>query len=538
MATIQETAYYSIAELNMWFKLRSDQQLTMTDMPELIRRRWEYFRDNWEFIRQDYELRANSYSDPDLLNRNIQSFSLFVEAQRTQKQNPFSNVNVLFQFFGIFDNTLITQVPLSPEERNLIDDKKKRINLFTRDDFIDIRNTLVKARDQLVDIRGLSDTDYNRVKGRASIAKQTNATNQDINDILQVNQAIKSVEFVLANQFQLQTSFVDPFALARTNANNPDVTIGDYNSGFLVKMGYDQDLRQLARNFLGDEERWIDIAIANGLKPPYIDEIGQRLPLIANGRLNKVTIRETDDAGRLNKDKFYINQVIFVQSDAVKFPDQRVIINIEQVPISGDIILELDGEENLDQYKISANAHIRVFKPNTINSNFYVLIPTEQELDDTRRVSDPWFLRTSPEEEKRLKVDLAIDENGELNMSQAGDLNLSYGLDNGAQALRLKIGVSQSELRRHQNFGLVNLVGRTNLDIETLRATLGDSINRAIEADERFDRIESLNITYSVDRENPDGNTGMNVRMAVRIAGSGSVIPISFRINTQGNVRG
>ncbi|NJO52555.1 MAG: hypothetical protein HC840_27695 [Leptolyngbyaceae cyanobacterium RM2_2_4] len=538
MATVQETAFSKISELNLWYKLRSDQQLTLTDVPELIRRRWDYFRDRWEFLKPTYEQRVQTYENKNLLNNNIRDFTLFIDSQRTQKQNPFSNINIVFQFYGIFDTTPTTQVPLSPEEETLIQDKIQKINLYTRDDFVNIRNTLVQARDQLVDIRGLPDDDYNRVKGRASIAKQTDATNKDINDILQINQAIKSVEFILANKFQLETSFVDPFALARTNANNPDVQIGSYSSGFLVKMNYNQDLRQLAKQFFDDEQRWIDIAIANGLKPPYIDEIGQRLPLIANGRLNKVTIRETDEAGRLNIDKFYINQVVFIQSDTVRFPDQRVIINIEQVPISGDIILELDGEENLDQYKINVNAHIRVFKPNTINSNFYVLIPTEEVIDDTRTDEEPWFLRTSPDEEKRLKVDLSIDENGELNFNQAGDLNLSYGLDNGAQALRLKMGVSQNELRQHNSFGLVNLIGKTNLDVATLQATLEDSINRAIEADPRFDRIETLNIRYTVDRQNPDAGAGMNVRMTVRIAGSGSVIPISFRINTQGNVRG
>lgn len=535
MATIQQTAFNKISELNLWYKTRNNQDLTLTDVPELIRRRWEFFRDNWELIKQEYEALSETYSNPDLLNRNIRDFTLFIESQRTQSQNPFNNVNVLFQFYGIFDNTLTTRVPLSPEERNLIDDKTQRVRNFTRDDFVAIRDELIIARDQLSDIRGLSDEDYNRVKNRASVAKQTDATNGDINDILQVNQAIKGVEFILANQFALETSFVDPFALARTNANNPEVPIGTYQSGFLVKMGYQQDLRQLAETFLGDEQRWIDIAIANGLKPPYIDEVGERIPLIANGRGSKITIKETDAEGNLNIDKFFINQLLFIQSDTVQFPDQRVILNIEQVPISGNIIIELDGEENLDQYKLNANAHIRVFKPNTINSNYYVLIPSQEPITENRREQDPWFLRTSPEEEKRLKVDLAIDEDGELGFNQNGDVNLAYGLDNGAQALRLKIGVSQNELRQHEDFGLVNIVGKTNEDIDTLQATLEDSINRSIEADQRFDRIESLNITYSVDRENPDGATGMNVRMAVRIAGSGSVIPISFRINTQGN---
>lgn len=530
MSTPAENSYSAIAELNLWFKLRSGESLTLTDFPELIPLRWQYFRDQWEFIRQDYFDKVNNYQNPDLLRDNIRLFSLFVESQRTfsKSQNPFNNTNILFQFFGIFDTTLITAIPVSPEEQKTIDDKIKRINRFTRDDFVNLKNKLRVARDAYADIRGLSDDDYNRTYNRGSIAQQTGVTNKDMNQLLEINNAIKSIDFILANQFALSTNFIDPFALARQNADNPEVNIGQYEAGQLIKMGYNQDLRALAQEYLGDEQKWIDIAIANGLKPPYIDEIGQKVPLIANGSGNKVVISETDLDGKLNIDKLFVNQVIFVQSDTQRFPDQRTIISIEQVPISGDILIELNGEEDLTKYKINEGAHIRVFKPNTINSNFYVLIPTNRPVADTRKELTPWFLRTKGEDLKRIKVDLELDEKNDLRFATSGDLGLAYGLANAMQALKLKFGIAPGELRRHTNFGLVSVMGRTNNDIQAIQQSLADSIAELVSADDRFDRIESLEIEYLA--QGSDSPVGFKIGLMVRLAGVDQVIPISFTV--------
>ena len=56
--------------------------------------------------------------------------------------------------------------------------------------------------------------------------------------MFELQESIKAVNFILANSFSLDTSAVDPFALARQNANNPDIDINDYFSGSLVKLNY------------------------------------------------------------------------------------------------------------------------------------------------------------------------------------------------------------------------------------------------------------------------------------------------------------
>src|SRR5690606_28666811 len=142
-----------------------------------------------------------------------------------------------------------------------------------------------------------------------------------------------------------------PFALARLNANNPEVKIGQYSSGFLTRIHYGEDLQSLATRFLKDPEKWIDIAIANGLRSPYIDEEGEEVFLIANGFKNQINVKAVD------ANKLYINQPVFIQSKTIPFPDQRLITAIKEVPVSGEIVITLNGDANLEKYTLEDKAY-------------------------------------------------------------------------------------------------------------------------------------------------------------------------------------
>ena len=532
MSTFTEIGYEAMAPLNLWFRVQQGTPLKLTDFPQLISNRWSHFRDRWNFVRQKYVDQVDSYDDPNRLRKSIESMDQFIDSQRTfnSKQNPFQKSDTLFRFYAIFDTTNINDIPMTQDETTFIREQVRKVRAYTRDNFVDIRKKLVIARDGFADTRGLTDVDYNRVFNRSSVDKQVNITNASLNELQNFMDAIKTIDFILANQFSLETGTIDPFALARANAQNPDVEINQYSAGFLIKLNYGEDLRSVALRYLGDDKLWQDIAIANGLKPPYIDEVGERIQLIANGRQSKISLNETDDNGNLNIDKFHVNQVLFIQSDSYRFPDQRIVVNIEQIPISGEIIVELDGEPDLNKYKLNENAHIRVFKPNTINSNFYLLIPTQQNLEDDRKDITPWFLRQSGEDEKRAKVDLLLSETNDLNFGNTGDFNLSYGLTNAVQSLKLKFGVEEGELRQHSNYGLISLQGKTNNNIEGLKQSLTDSINSMVENDSRFDRIESLDVAYLAGLA-VDSPAAFYIKMNVRLAGGNQVIPINFRVN-------
>ena len=531
MATVNE-AYKSIGDVNLWLKLRGGDDLVLADMPSIIPLRWSYFRDSWEFIRPNLIQNMSNTMDPDFLNKQIDDFSKFIESQRTNtaKLNPFQDSTTFFRFYAVFDNVQIESINLTNQETQIMDSEIARVNAFSKNNFLQAKKNVIDYRDRMADVFGLTDEDYNKSFNRSPIPAQVDATIVDSNFLLTLEASIKTVDFILANLFAVDLS-IDPFALARANANNPDINIGQYKSGKLVKINYGESLESLAARYLGDPNKWIDISIANGLKPPYIDEVGVRIPLLSNGSGNQINLAGTDVNGFLNIDKLYINQPIFLQSSSQVVTDQRTIINLRQVPVSGEIIIELDGDRNMDIYKTAEQAYVRVFVPNTVNSSFYVLIPSQDPLPDDRNDEVPWFLAKSPEDEKRAKVDLAIDDNGELAFTTNGDIKLSYGIDNAIQAIKLKIITELGSLRYHPTFGLVNVVGTRNSNIDDIRELLTQSILSQVQSDSRFDRVEDLAVDYLVNNQTGQGVGAMAISLSVRLAGGTQVIPISFTVN-------
>lgn len=531
MATINE-AYKSISDVNLWLKLRGGDELTLADVQSIIPLRWSYFRDSWEFLKENLISNLKQNPNPDFLDSQIKDFTKFIEAQRnsTSRVNPFQDGQILHRFYGIFDAFKIESINLTNEEKRILDNEKARIEAFSKNNFLQAKKNITDYRDRVSDIYSLSDSDYNKAFNKSSIPPQINATIVEANYLLTLENAIKTCNFILANLFAVDAA-IDPFALARSNANNPDINIGQYQSGRLVRLNYGESLESLATRFLGDPNKWIDIAIANGLKPPYIDEVGVRISLLSNGSGNQVNLGETDINGNLNIDRLYINQQVFLQSNVEVVVDQRTIIGLRQVPVSGEIILELDGERDMDRYQVADSAYIRVYAPNTINSSFYILIPSNDPLPDDRQDDVPWFLAKSAEDEKRAKIDLAIDETGDLILTSNGDIRLSYGLDNAIQAIRLKIVTELGSLRYHPTFGLVNIVGSRNLNIDEVRETITQSVVSQIEADDRFDRVESIVVDYLVNNSTNQGVGAIAINLTVRLAGGSQVIPISFTVN-------
>lgn len=529
MATLNESVK-AMANLNLWLKLQSGDSLMLSDITSILPLRWTYFRDNWEFIKQNLVDIVPDYSDPDFLNQQINDFSKFIESQRNSKANinPFSDTVLINRFIAIFDNISIDSIPLSNEENKIIAQTKTTINNYSKNDFLSIRNALRDYRDRYADTVSLSDADYNKAFNKSSIPPQINATITDMNFMATLQDSVNTADFVLANFFA-NDSVIDPFALARANANNPEINIGQYSSGRLVKLEYGQDLQSLATKYLGDPNKWLDIAIANGLKPPYIDEIGQKIPLISNGNGNQVNIAGVDINGNSNIDKLYINQIIFIKSNVQVAPDQRTIINIRQIPVSDEIIIELDGDPNLNLYSLADGAYVRVFKPNTVNSGFYVLIPSTKPLQNTRQDEVPWFLAKAADDEKQTKIDIAVDDKGDLNFTTNGDLKLSYGLDNAVQAIKFKLSTELGFLRYHPEYGLVNIMGSKNNNITHIKNLVTESITSQIQADARYERVEHIAVDYH--NTGGSGASYIEISLSVRLAGGGNkILPITFTV--------
>jgi hypothetical protein len=529
MSSNNEKGFISLSNLKLWFKLKSKTSLNLSDFSEIIPLRWNFFRDDWEFIKNGLIEKIPNYNNPDKLNHQIDTLSRFISIQRNnpnKSSNPFSNGKVFTRYYAVWDNIPINIIPLTKVESGIINNKISQVNQYTRADFIEIRKNLASARDTVADTVGLSDDLYNQSFDRRSSNKLRQSKLSDVSHMQIFNSAILECDNVLSNLFRFNIGNIDPFALAKSNANNPDVTIKTGNSGFFVKMEYGESMQSLAARYLGDSDRWIEIAIANGLKAPYVDEVGTFIKLLSNASNSSINISRIDSFGMDLIELLYIGQPVFLSSDSYKFPEQREIVDIYPVPISNEIVIEISGENDLDRYKTADNAGFRVYSPNTINSNFMIMIPSEESLDEVNRSRVPFFLQSKKEDERKAGVDLLLNDDMDLNLIPSSDVQLSYGLLNAVQAVKLKVISEQGQLFRHPNFGLPAIQGEKSSNKDLVRQQLVNSINKQIESDSRFQRVESLSVSLS----NVAETKSFIVQLVVRMAGTGSLVPISFSV--------
>lgn len=525
--SLLSNAFTSLSDLKLWLKNKSGDDLTLADIPGIIPLRYEYFKERWEFIKEDLVPQIETNEDPDSFNNAIANMSALIEVQRSstnQTVNPFVRPTILTDFYPVFEAIPLTELPISKEEQTIIDRETNKVNGFIKRDFQDIKRKLQEARDEIGDVTGNTDSNYNLIFNRSAISKLRDISIKDINDTKRLQDGIKAVDFIIANSASMITNAsIDPFALARENADNPALSIESGKSGRLVRMFYGDSLESLALRFLGSADRWIEIAIANGLKPPYVDEVGEAIPLLSSGSNNQLSLSKFDSNSVANIGKLYVGQSVFLSSDDLRLPEQRNIISIKEVPVSGEIILELNGEGDLAKYRKIDNAVMRIYKPNTVNSNFFVLIPTPIPLD-TSLQNLPYFLADKSDDEKQAGIDLAFNDDGDLVFNPTSDFQLSFGIMNAVQAIQIKMTTEQGQMFRHPEFGLASILGTKLDDPDAARDIVVQSINEMIEEDPRFDRVKKLTVRL-------DG-TAFLVGLEVQMAGSNTTVPISFTVNT------
>ncbi|MEM4360224.1 MAG: hypothetical protein QXT45_06810, partial [Candidatus Bilamarchaeaceae archaeon] len=127
-------------------------------------------------------------------------------------------------------------------------------------------------------------------------------------------------------------------------------------------------LEWLAQRYLGSAERWHEIVAVNNLKPPYIDEEGFTRPFLTNGTGNQFVIESAD--------KLMLGQTIWIFSDQKKI-NKRKIKSIQEIA-EGQVIITVDGKDDLNEYLTADNAKMKAYLPNTVNSQKLIYIPTTE----------------------------------------------------------------------------------------------------------------------------------------------------------------
>ena len=503
-------------DLTLFFKKDSGIPYSLADFTSIAQGRWQYFLNNWDFIKLKYFNKINAMPDGvDKVNAKAQykDFSNLVRDSRASSQNPLLNRNNLRKYKDLLDAILINDLDISQAENAIINNDLSRISNLKKDDFLQMRERVRITHDKSSDSMGLGDPTYNSLYERTGGSQIITFTLNDY-DVLSSLISLMNTITLLIPMKLVQDEHPDPFSVVRTALNNSAIAVASSTSGFLVPFPAGSTLERLSQKYLGTPDRWIEIATANNLRFPYVDEMGQKVPLLINGINNIVIVSLTEYPN------FFIGQSVSVGSNG-KPLTVRNIVSIEEDKNNSQLLITVDGDANLSMYTTVQQAFIFYFMPYTINSSKFIMIPAAGSLGFPINAEEPWFIKSLPSDVKNMGVDLALGSDGDLVFDSTGDLSYVYGLANAAQALNLKVQTKANDLIRDPTFGIIEIVGKYK-NSEISGALISTMIGKAISGDDRFDGVSGLGFTVS-------GNA-VYINASIRLKGSTKSLPLTFQL--------
>lgn len=253
------------------------------------------------------------------------------------------------------------------------------------------------------------------------------------------------------------------------------------NSKYPVPISYGTTIEQLAQRYLGTPNRAIEIIALNGLRAPYIDEVGRKMTMLAPGSGRTVVVQDDPD--------LYIGQTIWVESNAQPHT-KRHITGINRS--NGQATLSVDGDANLSIYSTLQNASIHIFAPNTVNSQMLVFIPSSAPPDGAFRVSGVAGLNVFDSLTSAGGVDLLLTPSNDLIVTPDGDGRWATGLQNLVQNFRILVTLRRGTLLYHPDKGLPIRPGDSIADVDINAAAR--AIRETLAAEPAFTLIRAIQI--------------------------------------------
>ena len=102
-------------------------------------------------------------------------------------------------------------------------------------------------------------------------------------------------------------------------------------------------------------------------------------------------------------------------------------------------------------------------------------------------------------------------------------------MENAFQAMKLKLVHERGHILRHQNLGIATVIGGSTNALDLSQQEVVQSIQQMIADDSRYSELTILRVV-----PNDSGASSLNVFLEVRLSGTGTLLPISFAINTTG----
>ncbi len=401
-----------------------------------------------------------------------------------------SPINQVFEnpdeFLDLLNITPINELELSSELQNAIDSEIDSARNLSFQDIANIRAQLSQFTALLSQRLGGQDAVYNQVFGLNEISTDKQLGTEDVDFLIKLDDAAAALdELVVILRDGDKTDENDYAKFYGEYARTQGIDFQENSSKFYVPFPFGASLESLAVQYLGDANRWIEIAAINGLKQPYIDELGTPRPFISSGSGNAFFV-ETSDS-------IYIGQIVTLSSDTQRAEPRRVI----GFDIISEIqtIITVDGEADLARFKLSEKPSMLVYAPNTVNSKMLIAVPT------TTPVNVPGNIQINPSERDLTNIGYVAKSDFLLINYQDGtsdiaflgsDVAIAEGMTNLVQAANIKLRTKRGELVNDPDFGNPIEAGDSLAEFDANVSVA--QLSALFAQDSRFNRVAAARI--------------------------------------------
>lgn len=420
----------------------------------------------------------------------------------------FANPSDNFDVFSKIDPAKV-KLPLNVQRK--IKDEKARVAKLARKDFEIRRDSIVSVMVDFAESVGMGSDTFNAVYGiKPRTTSGKIATESDLEILFHLNNIVNEVnKLCVSNKIDPEhTNAIEYIAgLARSSS----IAFTVPRSKYLVPFLAGHTLEELSLRYLGDANRWHEIAALNGLREPYVDEVGFDVFLSTNGAGNQIQVADVTN--------LFVGQFVYISSGTER-PEKRRITGITKIS-EGIYFVTLSGENDLDKFKIISQAKIHAYLPDTVNSQMSIYIPSQ----DDPQLED-WQVKPIQGVDyfdnlvRVGGISLLLNANNDIIFSPDGRTRLAVGLNNIIQKARIALSTPKGSLLQHPGYGLPVKVGDSTADVSAQNVL--KSIQDMFSKDPSFSSVTSARVSKI------GGTTAITVN--VGIAGTSQVVPITTEI--------
>jgi len=440
------------------------------------------------------------------------SGQLGTSAAIAQALSPVTQIaNNVDNYFNLISQVPVTSLVLNTAQQAQLTNQIQAVRQLTIKDFKNFQTTLANTASLLANSFGAGSSYVSFVYGTPAPTPRTQPMTLDefsiltsLYDVIQVLGQMTSTTQI--DDQQTQTSLQYVAGLAATS--NIEFQIS--NSKFLAPVPHGLTMEGIAMRYLGDAQRWLEIATLNNLREPYIDESGFQLPLLSNASGRQVTVSSEYD--------LYLGDIVSLYSTTQVFT-ARAILGIDKLSDT-NFLLTLDGPANLDNFLTADGAYLQAYLPGTVNSQQTIFIPSNLPPSPVPSILTPAVTLSDPLT-GLSQVDFVLSDSGDIAIDQYGNFRLSYGLNNLIQAIKIKLGTSKGKWLLHPSFGLGIAPGNSIADLDV--TVIYQEINGLIIQDPRFQQVVSLQVSLQ--------GPVLFISMAISIVNSIGLLPINFIVS-------